>query len=865
MEASAYGDLCSDAGGTATLYAEGKKRWIPSPEVALDQFVDRLAATVARHPGKIAIAEGDEQLTYAAFAAATDALAAHLAGRGYGPGNAVGYLGLSLLRRMVSLAAAVKCGAAFVVLNAHDPAGAVADIARHARLDAVLTGTPGLEAVTQRIGLPVIDVRAVTANPAAANPAAGAGFVPVRDCPDAIAYISYTSGSTGKPKGVPATRARGWHWLQLKRDAGGVQETDRVALFGQVWLAKYLVGLMQGVTFDCYEFASQGPGPLSAWLRERRITYLEAFPAMYRALTAAATEPFPDIRAVHTIGEALRKADIDAFERLFLPGATITSIYGSTEYIVMARYVHRHGAPFPYATMPMGHLLEPGAVLLLGPDGAPVPPGERGEVVVASPAVPPGYYNDPERSAQVFRTDPATGQRRYHTGDYAFFDAAGVLHSAGRADDQIKIRGYTLRTSDVEQEILGIPGILKVAVVGFQGPRDIQRLACHYEAEGEPKPSPDTIRAHLHARMPAYMVPGYYIEHDRLPLTGTGKIMRQSLPNPLTAQTARSRSGDAPANPTEQALAAIWSDVLGHADFGRDEDFFDVGGDSLQAMEVLTLVEQHFSRRIPLEALILDGATVANLARVIDAGAAGSGGPGRPVPMNRAMAEVVPLAALHVLGGHLSDYLELAHALDGVRPMLGVSPRGLLPGEAPDADIAGIADHAAGVLLDAFPGTLPALIGFSAGGAFALETARILAARGQAPRLILLDANCAWLDRLRWIRSAWRGVKKGQTQAAAELLLSRLATSAGRAAPPANADEAHLRALFEHRPAPLALPRALLVLGEKGQVGAAEVAEWRRLLGPALEVLTVPGDHMSMIRAPHVGALAQQIETWLRG
>jgi acyl-coenzyme A synthetase/AMP-(fatty) acid ligase/thioesterase domain-containing protein/acyl carrier protein len=822
----------------------------------MDQFVERLAATVARHPDKIAIAEGDEQLSYAAFAAATDPLASHLDGRGYGPGDAVGYLGFSLLRRMVSLVAAVKCGVAFVVLNAHDPADAVADIAGHAALGAVLTGTPGLETTTEQIGLPVIDVRAVTE-----APAVDAGFIPVRDCPEAIAYISYTSGSTGRPKGVPATRARGWHWLQLKREAGGVQASDRVALFGQVWLAKYLVGIMEGVTFDCYEFAAQGPGPLSAWLRERRITYLEAFPAMYRALTAAATAPFPDIRAVHTIGEALRKADIEAFERLFVPGATITSIYGSTEYIVMARYVHRHGAPFPYATMPMGHLLEPDAVLLLGADGASVPPGERGEVVVASPFLPPGYHNDPERSAAVFQTDPATGQRRYHTGDFAFYDAAGVLHSAGRADDQIKIRGYTLRTSDVEQEILGFAGIEKVAVAGFPGPRGITRLACHYEAGVDAPPS-ETMRAALRARMPAYMVPGYWVRHDALPVTGTGKVMRQALPNPLEMPGRQNETAAAPASETERTLTAIWREVLGHGDFGRQEDFFDIGGDSLQAMEVLTLAEQRCGRRIPLETLILEGASIASLAAAVDAPEQQAGPPDL-VPLNRP-GEPSPLAALHVIGGHLSDYLELAHAFDGVRPMLGIGPSGLGPGATPDAAIDAIASHAATTLRDAFPDVPPALIGFSAGGAFALETARILAASGKPPALILLDANCAWLDRLRWFRSTWRGIKKGETQVAAQRLVNRLATAAGYDAPPSNADEAHLRALLDHRPEPLSLPRSLLVLGENGQVRPEEAAEWRRLLGPGLEVLTVPGDHMHMIRAPHVGALAQKIEAWLR-
>ena len=814
----------------------------------MDGLLRALQRHSAERPASLALEEDGLRLTYRDLDKISDQVAHQLVADGTGAGHAVCYLGTSIPRRLVAFVAALKANRPFAVLNPREPPHVAADIFEHSGAAHLVLGSQGLSAIVDAIGTEPLDISTLP-QPASVP------FSAIEASPSDTAYMLYTSGSSGRPKGVPTSRRIAMYHAFLETKAGGIHAGGRIAALGQVWLAYIAAGLFWGAEIYCFDFASRGAADIPAWMRKHRITYSDGYPAMLRAVMESATAPIEGMRAYLANGEPVLKADIEKFEQVF-PGAELAAGYGSSEYVLIARYLHRSGAPFPYAAAPLGEPLDPGFFHLRGKNGKPVPTGEPGEVVMISPMTLTGYHNDPERSAAVFPLDEKTGWRRYHTGDYAYYDAAGVLHSAGRADDQIKIRGYTLRTSDVEQEILGIPGIRKVAVSGFAGPRGIQRLACHFEAEGDQPVTEDTIREHLRQRLPGFMVPGYYIRHDRLPTTANGKILRRGLPNPLE-QTER--QPDSPATPLEEQIAAIWRNLLGHSDFGRDDDFFDIGGDSLQAMQMLTEIEQQLGKRLPLETLILSGATLKGLSERISA----LGGlPGASVSLLNASADAPPLVALHVIGGHLSDYLELAHAFSGVRPMLGVGAEGDI---TRNTGIRIIAERAAGLMQQETGATPAALLGFSAGAAFALETARTLVAGGAPPpRLILLDANCAWLDKLCWLRFAWRAVKTGDTRLGGQRLAGHLARLTGRSPAPRNLDEAHLQALLEHRPEPLNLPKSLLVLGQEGQVSAEERAEWQRLLGGGLEVITVPGDHMSMLRAPNAGGLARSIEDWLR-
>ncbi len=749
------------------------KRLAEKEKRLVETLLKRIAERASEIPCALAIEEDGFQLTWREFDQISDQIARGLSANGAQPRQVVCYLGTSILRRVLVLVATLKSNMPLVVLNPRDPPKAVAAIAYHAGASHFITGSPGLEATINAIGLKPLDISDIP------KPT-GVPFEPAAAEPADTAYSMYTSGSSGQPKGVPTTRRIAMHGAFLESKAGGVYRGDRISLLGQVWFSYIISGLFWGAELYCYDFAGRGAAGIPDWMRQRRITYSDSYPAMLRAVMNAADAPVESLRAFLTNGEPILKDDIENFEWVF-SGADLAVCYGFSEYVLICRYLHRHGAPFPYAAAPLGEPIEPEYFHLLGPDGQPVPQGEPGEAVMISPMTIQGYHNDPERSSAVFPLDSKTGLRRYHTGDFSYSDAAGKLRSTGRADDQIKIRGYTLRTSDLEQEIMGVPGVRRVSdaagklrstgraddqikirgytlrtsdleqeimgvpgvrrviVTGFSGPRGIQRLACHFEVEGEPAPTGEIIRAYLRTR-----VPGFYIRHERLPTTATGKILRHALPNPLDGH-ALPEASKVWSSPAEETVAGIWRDIFGHGDFGRSDDFFDIDGDSLQAMSMLIAIEQRFRVRIPLETLILEGAAVDSLAGTID-GLAARAGAVEPVRMNSG-GPGGPLYALHVIGGHLSDYLELAHAFSGVRPVQGI---GATLDLADNAAISLIAGRAA-AMLEANGGPAPiSLFGFSAGAAFALETARALVERGMPPpSLIMLDANCAWLDKLR--------------------------------------------------------------------------------------------------------------------
>lgn len=820
-------------------------------------FLEAFRGQTEANPARLALQDGSLSFSYGTLDAATDAVAHLLEGTAVQPGTVIGYMGCTGAARTIAYLGSWKAGTTFVWLDPDLPLAALRDIATNAQPEVILTDRVSMQATAEALGakpLLLPEVWPTRRDVPVFEATTDIGHLP--------AHILYTSGSTGKPKGAVLGRDGEDHAYAVFQDRCGVVSSDRTALFPHFWPCNYTMPLMTGASMHHFDFGRHGPAAALAWMEGQGITQAFTFPAIFRAMADVPGGKFPaSFRRLILSGEPLLRRDLGQFDRMSPPGSELVNSYGSTELNALTFSRHEQGAPVPFDTMPLGARFETGTAHVVDDSGASVPPGVVGEIVSTSRSNFKGYRNDPERSARTLKS--FAGSQAYFTGDRGYMDAAGILHPAGRADDQIKIRGYTVRASDIEQEILSIPGIHKAAVVSIESPHAIRQLVCHYEPLEQPGPSAEDLRRHLSSRAPAFMVPSYFVAHAALPVTHSGKIIRRHLPNPLDRPDRDAHRNATFANAAECRLARIWQDVLGHAEFCRNDDFFDAGGDSLQAMAMLVSADKEFDQRIPLESLILEGASIATLAAKFrpDHGEK----PAHALAALNRGGTGTPIFALHVTGGHLSDYLELGHSMDSFRPILGVRPQGLDRHVHPDGTMTQIARHAAATISASAHQAPHHLIGFSAGGAFALETARQLLAEGSAPpRLVLLDANCVWLDRLRWLRPAWRALKAGDLGLGGKRLIESVPVGTGKTHAVRNLDEPHLRALLNHRPEPLRLPRSLLVLGADGLITGEEVAEWQRLLGPGLDILRVPGDHMSMIRGTHAAALAQQLEGWLR-
>ncbi len=511
--------------------------------------------------------------------------------------------------------------------------------------------------------------------------------------------------------------------------------------------------------------------------------------------------------------------------------------------------------------MPLGTPTEPGDICVVDKEGNPVPEGVEGEFVITSPYIPAGYYKEPEHTAKRFRPfAPCGGHLAYFTGDRGMMGFDGLLHTAGRADDQIKIWGYSLRPYEIEQVLLDHPAIDQVAVVGFDGPKGIKRLACHYiAAEGHASSTHD-LRTYLSEILPAYIVPTAYMQHEAFPLTGTGKILRRALPNPLDHMAGSQRGLDAARNSAERIVAGVWTDLLGHGDFSVEDDFFDSGGASLQAMPMLVALEKTFQARVPFETLILDSANVERIAAkfteattedVSSTALMNRGGPAKTV------------FAAHVVSGHLSDYLEIAHAWESIRPLVGVRPVELDGKDKAHVSVNAAGTHTANAIGQHQPEGPYIVMGFRAGTIFATAAAQALQGAGQEVTLVLLDPPPPRPEPLRWVKTVWRGLRDETPVMAFQRFRQVVTGSLGTEVQPNQIDEAHLWA-YLHRDLPSVQPAATLIVTSEDTDGGTRLTEWRQVLGPGTDLLTRPGNHMGMISGEIGHDLALAVHNWLR-
>jgi hypothetical protein len=268
-------------------------------------------------------------------------------------------------------------------------------------------------------------------------------------------------------------------------------------------------------------------------------------------------------------------------------------------------------------TVPIGRPIANTVVRILDRRLNPVPFGVAGELCIGGAGVARGYVDEPEQTAAAFIEDPAApeaGGRLYRTGDRARFLPGGTIEFLGRIDEQVKIRGYRVEPGEVELTLTRHPAIKQAAVVARDDGHGESRLVAYLVAS--PPPATDELRAFLTESLPEFMVPSTFAMVDELPLTPSGKIDRQALPDPGAGEQAESAGYVAPETPLEKTIAAIWSTVLGVDQIGVDDDFFALGGHSLLATQVVARVRSDFAVDLPLHSLFMSP-TVRSLSAEI--------------------------------------------------------------------------------------------------------------------------------------------------------------------------------------------------------------------------------------------------------
>ncbi|MET9696733.1 amino acid adenylation domain-containing protein [Streptomyces sp. NPDC006529] len=569
----------------------------------------RLAEHIARTPAAVAVSGGGRSLTYAELDAASLALARRLRAAGIGAESLVGVC----LGRSVDLAVALlgvwRAGAAYLPLDPAHPRARREFTVADAGVEWVVTDDTGRAAVEGlAVGvIPLTETGAPGARDLSEQPggADAVDLASVAPGPDSLAYVIYTSGSTGQPKGVEITHAN-LAWLLGAADHHFDFGADDVwtllhspAFDFSVW---ELWGPLTsgGRVVVLTEDEVRDPAAVHAVLRDERVTVLNQTPAAFKGLRAHLAQQGEEfsslaLRTVIFGGDAFDARDYrDWFAAPAAGRPALVNMYGITETTVHVTYrlITEADTVSPVYS-PIGRPLAGQHGYVLDRSGRLAPRGTVGELYVAGGGVARGYRNRPELTAERFPSDPfapgagAGGARMYRTGDLVRVLPDGQLAYAGRADHQVKIRGFRIEPGEIETALRSLPGVRDAAVVARPDAHGGARLVAHVVlTEGRPLDAPD-LRDRLRLTLPEYMVPALFVRHPKLPITANGKVDRKALIEVAVEGTGAPAGHVPPTGPAEEALARIWSDVLGAERISRTANFFDLGGDSMLALRVI--------------------------------------------------------------------------------------------------------------------------------------------------------------------------------------------------------------------------------------------------------------------------------------
>nr|APD71602.1 non-ribosomal peptide synthetase 4 [Streptomyces sp.] len=717
--------------------------------------VAEFEARVQESPDSVAVVVDGVGTSYAELNAGANRLAALLRRRGVEPGALVGLC----LRRNVdvptAMLAVLKTGAAYVPLDPAHPPGRVAEIAADADLRVVIAHA-GADRALSEVNVPVVtldDVRGALAALPDHNP-------PLAARPFDVAYVIYTSGSTGKPKGVLLEHRGLVNFVDSTRELFDLTPADRVLGFASITFdvsvfetfSALLTGARLCLATDEERLSVDR---LQTLMEQAGVTVIDLPPTVMPLLEP---ERFTTLRIAFVGGEAFSGELVNRWN----PGRRLFNGYGPTECTVTMIVEECPGTWD--ASPPIGLPMTNHVAHVLDRDLRQVPIGVPGELVIGGGGLARGYLSRDELTARKFIADPfgtAPGGRLYRTGDLVKRLADGRLVFLGRIDQQVKIRGLRIELGEVESALTGFDGIGPVSVRAWTDDKGVKHLVGYLT--GVTEQQTPAVREYLGTLLPSYMIPSYFVVLDELPLTSSGKVDWRRLPAPDLSR-AGDGYGDETLTATERALLReVLAPLLRDDRIGVRDDFFLAGGNSLQAVQLMSAINRRFGVEIALGDFFVSP-TVAHLAATIDAVRAARGDDdGDPLDALESLsgqetartaapgenrAPVVMRASgpaqailLHPSGGELFCYMPLARAL---REDIGVTGFAADPRDASVAPRDGLATAAARIAQSLVESGLPrscCLAGWSYGGVLAFEVARQIEQKtGERPPVVLLDA-----------------------------------------------------------------------------------------------------------------------------
>jgi amino acid adenylation domain-containing protein len=570
-----------------------------------------------------------------------------------------------------------------------------------------------------------LDLRTLDGNAALARHDGRTLAAPVLT-PDDIAVITFTSGSTGKPKAVEGKHGPLTHFLPWLQEKFGFTEQDRFCM-------------LSGLAHDPLQrdmFTSLCLGASLHIPQEQGISIAHLTPAMSQILADVPEgAELPALRRVFLVGDVLTRRDVQRLQSL-APNVKVVNYYGSTETQRSVSYYEvEHETPSQALReiIPLGSGIPDVQLLLMNTAGQQAGIGEHGEVYMRSANMARGYRADEALTQQRFIVNPFTGNARdrlYRTGDLGRYLPNGMVECLGRADTQVKVRGFRVELGHIES-LLGQHDAVREAIVVIRGGANGDKQLVAYVVPNGRAPSVGELRGYLRNSLPDYMQPGAFVFLDSLPLTPNGKVNRGALPAPEFSHDEVAYL--APRTEIEAVLAGIWQELLGLERVGVLDNFFSLGGHSLLGIKLMARIEKAFGCRLPVSQIFL-APSIAALSQRISA----SDPSCRMLVPLRPQGEDVPVFLIHPLGGEVSAYADLVAAIDENHPVYGIQSAMVAGATIEPYDIDTVCAAYVAEIQSVQPEGPYCLGGWSLGGTLALRCAHQLEQKGHAVRWVAL-------------------------------------------------------------------------------------------------------------------------------
>jgi len=692
-----------------------------------------IGAQAASTPEAIALVGSGVRVTYAELEARANRLAHHLGALGVRHDDLVGVHLDRGVTMVIAVLAVLKAGAAYVPLDPSFPPDRLTYMAKDAQLRLLLTEHGLRERLALGADTPELCVddptqaQAIAGRPAHAPNVAG-------DARDRM-YVIYTSGSTGRPKGVVLEHRSVVNFLEAMAAQPGLGPQDALLAvttlsFDIAGLELYLPLLRGARVVVAPRAATVDPQRLLALIVEEDISVMQATPATWRMLVDAGWAPgdTPGLRAFCG-GEALAPA---LAEQLCDRAAEVWNLYGPTETTIwstLQRIV-------PGAPVSIGRPIANTTAYVLDARGCPTPIGVAGELYIGGAGVARGYHERPALTAERFLPDPFAGQRMYRTGDLVRWRPDGSIEFIGRADDQVKVRGYRVELGEIEAALSRHADVTEAVAIVLEDPAGDAQLIAYVTQPAGARATRTDLRRAVGSDLPSYMVPAQVVVLEALPRTPNGKTDRQALPAPDWHAADREAPLVVARDTTQKRLLALWEEVLGLAPLGIEDDLFTLGVDSLTTARLVARIERAFNVAVPVGALFA-APTIAAQAQLLQNGVE----PPR-WPSLVAITPVSPMArkpavfGVHGGAGTVLFYSALARRLGPERPFYALHAQGLFGHDPVHKSVPEMADAYLRQARDIQPQGPYTLLGYCFGGHVAFEMARRLRAAGEEVTLV---------------------------------------------------------------------------------------------------------------------------------